>query len=90
MSIFKNYVYYFIGETPFFAESLVGTYGKIMDHKNSLSFPDDLQISKEAKHLICAFLTERTQRLGRNGVEEIKCHPFFQNDQFTFENIREC
>ncbi|TSL47618.1 Rho-associated protein kinase 1 [Bagarius yarrelli] len=48
-----------IGETPFYAESLVGTYGKIMDYKNSLKFPDDMEISKEAKELICAFLSDR-------------------------------
>ncbi|GAB6028972.1 hypothetical protein CHUAL_004766 [Chamberlinius hualienensis] len=78
-----------VGETPFYAESLVGTYGKIMDHKNSLKFPDDIEISKEAKLLICAFLTDRTQRLGRNGVEDIKKHLFFQNDQYTFETIHE-
>ena len=33
--------------------------GKIMDHKNSLQFPDDIDVSKNAKHLICSFLTER-------------------------------
>ncbi|GIY60636.1 hypothetical protein CEXT_507581 [Caerostris extrusa] len=47
-----------IGDTPFYAESLVGTYGKIIDHKNSLTFPEDVEISKEAKHLICSFLTD--------------------------------
>lgn len=31
----------------------------------------------------------RTVRLGRTGVEEIKRHPFFKNDQWTFDNIRE-
>lgn len=30
-----------------------------MDHKNSLQFPDDIEISKEAKHLIRSFLTDR-------------------------------
>lgn len=30
-----------------------------MNHKNSLTFPDDSDISKEAKNLICAFLTDR-------------------------------
>ncbi|KAM9496365.1 rho-associated protein kinase 2b isoform 2-T3 [Clarias gariepinus] len=77
------------GETPFYAESLVGTYGKIMDHKNSLTFPDDMEISKEAKDLICAFLSDREVRLGRTGVEEIKRHPFFKNDQWTFDTIRD-
>ncbi|XP_034018247.1 rho-associated protein kinase 2-like isoform X2 [Thalassophryne amazonica] len=79
----------FVGETPFYAESLVGTYGKIMNHKNSLNFPDDVEMSQEAKQLICAFLTEREVRLGRTGVDEVKSHPFFKNDQWTFENIRE-
>ncbi|XP_013865206.1 rho-associated protein kinase 2 isoform X2 [Austrofundulus limnaeus] len=78
-----------VGDTPFYADSLVGTYSKIMDHKNSLNFPDDVEISKEAKSIICAFLTDRDVRLGRNGVEEIKRHPFFKNDQWTFDTIRD-
>uniref|UniRef100_A0A8C7R0P6 non-specific serine/threonine protein kinase n=1 Tax=Oncorhynchus mykiss TaxID=8022 RepID=A0A8C7R0P6_ONCMY len=78
-----------VGDTPFYAESLVGTYGKIMDHKNNLNFPDDVQMSNDAKDLICAFLSDREVRLGRNGVEEIKRHPFFRNDQWTFHTIRQ-
>ncbi|XP_043661052.1 rho-associated protein kinase 1 isoform X3 [Drosophila teissieri] len=77
------------GETPFYADSLVGTYGKIMDHKNSLSFPPEVEISEQAKALIRAFLTDRTQRLGRYGIEDIKAHPFFRNDTWSFDNIRE-
>uniref|UniRef100_A0AAQ4NQQ9 Rho-associated protein kinase n=1 Tax=Gasterosteus aculeatus aculeatus TaxID=481459 RepID=A0AAQ4NQQ9_GASAC len=78
-----------VGDTPFYADSLVGTYSKIMDHKNSLNFPDDVEISKDAKNIICAFLTDREVRLGRNGVEEIKRHPFFKNDLWTFDTIRD-
>uniref|UniRef100_A0A8D2L9P5 non-specific serine/threonine protein kinase n=1 Tax=Varanus komodoensis TaxID=61221 RepID=A0A8D2L9P5_VARKO len=78
-----------VGDTPFYADSLVGTYSKIMNHKNSLSFPDDNDISKDAKNLICGFLTDREARLGRNGVEEIKRHPFFKNDQWSWENLRD-
>ncbi|XP_075925041.1 rho-associated protein kinase 2-like isoform X1 [Petromyzon marinus] len=78
-----------VGDTPFYAESLVGTYSKIMDHRNSLCFPDDASVSKEARSLICAFLTDREVRLGRTGVDEIKRHPFFRNDQWTWQNIRE-
>ncbi|XP_034951660.1 rho-associated protein kinase 1 isoform X3 [Chelonus insularis] len=79
-----------VGETPFYADSLVGTYSNIMDHRNSLVFPPEIDISQSAKSLICGFLTDRTNRLGRNGVEEIKKHPFFENDQWTFDNLREC
>uniref|UniRef100_H3CSS4 Rho-associated protein kinase n=1 Tax=Tetraodon nigroviridis TaxID=99883 RepID=H3CSS4_TETNG len=78
-----------VGDTPFYADSLVGTYSKIMNHKNALTFPDDSDISNDAKNLICAFLTDREVRLGRNGLDEIKRHPFFKNDQWTWENIRD-
>ncbi|XP_041760874.1 rho-associated protein kinase 1 [Anopheles merus] len=78
-----------IGDTPFFSDSLVGTYGKIMDHKNCLEFPDNARISENAKSLIKGFLSDRTVRLGRHSVEEIKSHPFFENDTWTFENLRQ-
>ncbi|KAJ8390230.1 hypothetical protein AAFF_G00109690 [Aldrovandia affinis] len=78
-----------LGDTPFYDDSLVGTYSKIMNHKNSLTFPDDSHISEEAKDLICAFLADREVRLGRSGVKDIKRHPFFKNDQWTFDTIRE-
>merc|ERR1719412_1653139 len=79
-----------VGDTPFYAESLVGTYGKIMDHQNALSFPDDVDMNPNAESLIRAFLTDRNSRLGKNGVHEIKGHPFFRNDQWSFDSIREC
>jgi len=79
-----------VGDTPFYADSLVGTYGKIQDHKNALKFPDDVGISAQGKKLICGFLTDRSIRLGRNGVDEIKSHPFFVNDQWNFNTIRQC
>uniref|UniRef100_F7G2Y1 Rho-associated protein kinase 1 n=1 Tax=Monodelphis domestica TaxID=13616 RepID=F7G2Y1_MONDO len=69
--------------------TLCGLLRKIMSHKNSLTFPDDNDISKEAKNLICAFLTDREVRLGRNGVEEIKRHLFFKNDQWAWETLRD-
>ncbi|KAK2498659.1 LOW QUALITY PROTEIN: hypothetical protein MC885_000226 [Smutsia gigantea] len=53
-----------VGATPFNEDSLVRIYSKIMNHKNSLTFCDDNDISEEAKNLICAFLTDREERLG--------------------------
>ncbi|KAF6028235.1 hypothetical protein EB796_013461 [Bugula neritina] len=63
-----------------------------MDHKNSLQFPEDVEISKPAKHLISAFLTSRESRLGTNGVGEIKSHAFFNklDKNWTWETIRSC
>uniref|UniRef100_H2YZD1 non-specific serine/threonine protein kinase n=1 Tax=Ciona savignyi TaxID=51511 RepID=H2YZD1_CIOSA len=78
-----------VGDTPFYADSLVGTYGKIMDHKNSLQFPDDVEMSNNAKQLICGFLTDRKDRLGNNGVDQIRTQSFFKNDQWTFDTLRD-
>lgn len=78
-----------IGDTPFYADSLIGTYGKIMDHKNSLNFDPETPISKDAKSLIRAFLTDQSERLGKAGVDEIKAHPFFKNENWTFDNIHQ-
>ena len=77
-----------VGDTPFYAESLVGTYSKIMEHKNTLTFPSDVEMSEEARHLITSFLSDISTRLGRHGVDEIKRHRFFVNDQWTFDTIR--
>ena len=78
-----------VGDTPFYADSLVGTYGKIFDFKNSLKFPQEVELSQNAKSLIKAFLTDQHSRLGRSGIEDIKRHPFFENDQWTWDNLRE-
>lgn len=58
-ALMANSLQLLTGDTPFYADSLVGTYSKIMDHKNSLNFPDDVDISKNARNIICAFLTDR-------------------------------
>ncbi|XP_025028349.1 serine/threonine-protein kinase MRCK gamma, partial [Python bivittatus] len=66
------------GETPFYAESLVETYGKIMNHEDHLQFPPDItDVSENAKDLIRELLCRREVRLGQNGIEDFKRHPFF-------------
>lgn len=76
-----------IGETPFYADSLMNTYARIMAHQRELVFPDDVEISSEAKDLIKQFLSDASIRLGRDGVHRIKEHPFFKNPDWTFETI---
>uniref|UniRef100_A0A8C0DNT0 Rho-associated protein kinase 2 n=1 Tax=Balaenoptera musculus TaxID=9771 RepID=A0A8C0DNT0_BALMU len=67
-----------VGDTPFYADSLVGTYSKIMDHKNSLCSPKMQKFLNMRRISSVAFLTDREVRLGRNG-----------NDQWNWDNIRE-
>ncbi|XP_070638616.1 serine/threonine-protein kinase MRCK gamma isoform X5 [Bos indicus] len=66
------------GETPFYAESLVETYGKIMNHEDHLQFPDVPDVPASAQDLIRQLLCRQEERMGRRGLDDFRNHPFFE------------
>lgn len=58
-----------------------------MNWKETLVFPLEIPITNTTKNLILRFCTHSENRIGRNGVEEIKSHPFFRGVDWI--NIRD-
>lgn len=67
-----------IGYPPFLSDNSTETCLKIINCKETLRFPEDAKISHEAQDLIEQLVCDRSVRIGGNGVEEIKAHPYFK------------
>nr|XP_020642966.1 myotonin-protein kinase isoform X2 [Pogona vitticeps] len=79
----------FFGHTPFFADSVVETYGKIIHFKEHFQFPLSApDVPPEAQALIEGLICPRETRLGRHGVWDFQQHPFFAG--VDWENLRDC
>ncbi|XP_047172775.1 serine/threonine-protein kinase 38-like [Vigna umbellata] len=67
-----------VGYPPFYSDDPMLTCRKIVNWKAYLKFPEEARLSPEAKNLISKLLCNVNQRLGSNGADEIKAHPFFK------------
>ena len=76
-----------IGYPPFFSESSTETCKKILDWKNTLNIRPEANISKEAEDILRKLISDPETRLGTNGADEIKSHPFFKG--IDWNHIRE-
>ena len=66
-----------VGYPPFYADDPSGTCQKILNWSKFLIIPAEANLSHAAIDLIRRMVTDPSERLGINGVEEIKAHPFF-------------
>ncbi|KAH8194460.1 hypothetical protein TruAng_011369 [Truncatella angustata] len=71
-----------VGWPPFCAEDSHDTYRKIVNWRQSLYFPDDITLGREAEDLIRNLICNTENRLGRGGAQELKTHRFFQGVEF--------
>ncbi|KAH0664729.1 hypothetical protein KY285_025935 [Solanum tuberosum] len=67
-----------IGYPPFYSDDPMSTCRKIVNWKNHLKFPEEVKLSREAKDITSKLLCDVTERLGSNGTDEIKAHPWFK------------
>ena len=74
------------GYAPFCSKETSEVCHKIINWKKYLKIPSKIIISREAEDLIAKLINNPNKRLGLNGAEEIKSHPFFKG--LDWENIR--
>lgn len=64
-----------VGYPPFCSDTPTETYRKVMNWKETLQFPSDVDISAEAKDLIVRLLCSVDTRIS---LKDLKNHPFFE------------
>jgi len=64
-----------VGYTPFYSDSPEETAERIVHFRTSLEFPEEREVSAEARSLISQLLRGRDERLDLDGI---KAHPFFE------------
>eukprot|EP00607_Mallomonas_marina_P010881 CAMPEP_0182422098 /NCGR_PEP_ID=MMETSP1167-20130531/7685_1 /TAXON_ID=2988 /ORGANISM="Mallomonas Sp, Strain CCMP3275" /LENGTH=610 /DNA_ID=CAMNT_0024599849 /DNA_START=315 /DNA_END=2147 /DNA_ORIENTATION=+ len=68
-----------VGYTPFYADEPVMTCRKILRWETCLEVPSQVSdtISPQCLDFLLSLITDAPQRLGNNGIEDIKSHPWF-------------
>lgn len=75
-----------VGYPPFFSDEPSVTCQKILHWKRTFAIPAEANLSGPATDLLNKLVADPEVRLGRNGAEEIKAHPFF--DGFDWDAVR--
>ena len=75
-----------VGYAPFCSKETSEVCYTVLHWKQYLKIPSKVKISEEAQDLIFKMINNSNNRLGKNGAEEIKKHPFFNG--VDWDNIR--
>ena len=75
-----------VGYAPFCSKETTEVCYKVLNWKKFLKIPSKIKISEQAQDLIFKMINSSNNRLGKNGAEEIKNHPFFNG--VDWDNIR--
>ena len=67
------------GYAPFCSKDTNEVCYKILNWQKFLKIPKQVQLSNEAQDLIFKMINNKNERLGKNGSEEIKKHPFLKD-----------
>ena len=73
-----------VGYAPFYAEETQEVINKVLG--KIWEVPEEINLSKEALDFMNRMMSDPNERLGKNGSEEIKSHPFFKG--VDWDNIR--
>ena len=76
-----------VGYPPFFSDEPSITCQKILHWRKTFVIPPEANLSQAAADILKRFITDSDNRLGRNGCDEIKNHPFFEN--FDWSKLRQ-
>lgn len=75
-----------VGYPPFYSDEPSLTCQKILHWKRTFKIPAEANLSPVAADILRRLITDSEERLGKNGAEEIKNHPFFKG--FGWESVR--
>uniref|UniRef100_H3DP77 non-specific serine/threonine protein kinase n=1 Tax=Tetraodon nigroviridis TaxID=99883 RepID=H3DP77_TETNG len=79
-----------VGQPPFLATTPLETQLKVINWKSTLHVPPQAKLSPEASDLIVKLCRGPEDRLGKNGADEIKAHPFFRAMDFSGDQRQQC
>ena len=76
-----------VGYPPFFSDEPSITCQKIMHWKKTFAIPPEARLSAASVDILKRLICDADTRLGKNGSEEIKAHPFFKG--VNWDNMRQ-